>query len=354
MFSCALYASYQVCRVPRFLRNEADCVTVSGNTTLSYSDALGTTSSSMSQCASFSYTIHSLSSFGERKSESRSVSVGFQPPPVASLNASAPTPEQIIINWKAPDFARCQVMKYDVLRVGMPTDIKVCCDGPQTQFVDSALTANTQYAYKVSTVSYTGGKSSMSTRVTATTLTGHPGVPTGFSWTINPPDVVLSWSPPTHPNGKIQKYTVTKDGSPESSLGGANGTSVRYPLHSLQAGLSYIYAVTAHTSAGLGPSAFLSVKIPLRNTPPPLSVHITVTGYSNVIISWVPSSYDENPANYNVTIYSSDGKLALTLPPFYCSLSLSVFLSFSLCLSPSISLIICLSVWLSIYPSSPM
>ena len=352
MYSCALYASYQVCRVPRFPRGEADCVTVSGNSTLSYRDALSTTSSSTSQCASFSYTIHSLSSFGERKSESRSVSVGFQPPPVTSLNASAATPKQIIINWKAPDFARCQVMKYDVLRVGMPTDIKVCCDGPQTQFVDSALTANTQYAYKVSTVSYTGGKSSMSTRVTATTLTGRPGVPTGFSFTIQPPNVVLSWSPPTHSNGIIQKYMVTRDGSFLAMLTGTTSTQDR--LDSLQAGLSYIYAVTAYTRAGPGPSAFLTVKIPLTNTPPPLSVHITVTGYSNVIISWVPSSYDEKLANYNVTIYSSDGKLALTLPPFYCSLSLSVFLSFSLCLSPSISLSICLSVWLSIYPSSPM
>ena len=279
---------------------------------LSFSDALlNISSESNSSCANFMYTIVTQTNASSRHSESLSVQVGLEPPPVTSLRANSTSPNQIVVSWAAPQFASCQIRKYEVWREGQLADTRVCCDGPQTQFIDDDLDGNTEYSYKVRALSYyTGRVRNSPATVNATTQTGTPGEPASLSARNTSEYIVLSWRPPADPNGEILNYTVTRD---QSLIGGSGQhTNFSESLRGLQGAWRYVYTVTAHTSAGPGLPAVVIVLTPPKAPAAPRFVYITVVGNTSVVISWVPAVYHEDVEMYKVNIRSpADGKMAL-------------------------------------------
>ena len=225
---------------------------------------------------------------------------------MVSLTASPATANQIVVSWSPPNFAPCRIREYQLNKITSTGSTRVCCTGPQTQFVDNMLLPSTQYTYSVRPVSYyTGTVRNAVTMASATTLTARPDEPSTFLSSIVNNDIMLTWSTPSNPNGPILNYTVTRDGSLVGSSG--QQTSFSESLNGLQGGWSYVYAVTAHTSAGPGLSAFLTVNTPPKLPAAPQAVHITVTGYTSAVISWVPPVYRGNLQNYEVIIYQGKG-----------------------------------------------
>ena len=292
----------------------ASCL-ILDNRTLSFNDTFS--SGNASACTSFKYSIASESAFGERQSRTRSVDIGLEPPPVTSLNASAVKTTLAFISWGAPRYAPCLITRYDVWREDKLVDTRVCCDGPQTQFIDNGLTPNTQYSYKVRPISlYTGHNNNNPTPVMVRTGTGRPEEPTMLSATITAKNVSISWSSPTNPNGAILNYTVVRNGSLVGSSG--QQTNFSESLNGLRPGWRYVYMVFAHTSVGSGLPASVTLETPPKAPAAPLAVYITVTGYTSAVISWEPPVYLDNLQKYEVQLYRSDGKtpqsLCLTNP----------------------------------------
>jgi hypothetical protein len=75
----------------------------------------------------------------------------------------------------------------------------------------------------------------------------------------NGPRVIITWTVPTNPNGRILSYTVLRNGV---SLATLPYNVTEYLDETVEAAKLYSYAVQARTPAGAAESALVAVRVP--------------------------------------------------------------------------------------------
>jgi chitodextrinase len=156
-----------------------------------------------------------------------------------TTTSSSQTMTSINLAWSAST-DNVAVTGYRVYRngilVGSPT---------ATSYVDSGLTADTSYSYRIAAIDGSGNLSAQSIAVSFRTLadTVAPSVPSGLSATVSGKDVLLTWSASTD-NVGVAQYVIYRNG-----IQVATSTTANYTVLNAPAGTSS-YSVAARDAKG--------------------------------------------------------------------------------------------------------
>ena len=239
------------------------------------------------------------------------------PPTVpAGLKASAASPSQVNLSWKASS-DNVGVTGYYVYLNGKPLATTA-----GTSFSHTGLTAGTKYNYRVSAYDAAGNDSAWTATVAATTPTGSardnsaPSVPTGLqAGAASSSQINLSWNASKDNIGVTGYYVYLND----KPLATTTGTSFAHT--GLTTGATYSYRVSAYDGASNHSAWTSSVAATTQKaaactasdaTPPsvPTGLRATAASASQVNLTWNAST--DNVAVTGYYVYLNDKPLATT------------------------------------------
>jgi len=215
------------------------------------SNAAAYTDTGLTAETNYSYTVAAYDAAGNTSALSGSASVKtkvFTPPPPTpvGLTATATSPSQIKLNWTAATSTK--VTGYNIFR----NSVLIALVTNGTTYTNNGLTPSTNYTYTIASNDITGGVSSQTESVNATTLaavaadTQAPTAPSGLTAvTVSSSRINLSWTASTDTVG-VTGYSIFRDGINIAVV--SNGTS--YVDADLSAGKSYAYTVAAFDAIG--------------------------------------------------------------------------------------------------------
>lgn len=192
------------------------------------------------------------------------------------LQATAQNGHAVSLTWTAST-DNVGVARYDVYRNGGATPV----GSPTTNsFVNTGLTQQTAYTYRVRACDAANNCSAQSAQVSVTTPifvpdTTAPAVPTGLQTTsVNPTSVGLSWTASTDVGGVVARYDVYRNGT---LTGSPTGTS--FSATGLSSGSGYGFRVRACDDSNncSAQSSQLNVTTPVV----PINVDTTSNSYSH-------------------------------------------------------------------------
>lgn len=200
-------------------------------------------------------------------------------PPTAptGLQASAPAPDRVDLDWQPASDPESGIGTYRVYRDG----VFLLATGA-TSITDGSVQARTGYSYEVSAVNGAGLEGSRSNVVTVTTPAGQdatpPTAPTGLQATVaGPRHVDLAWQAASDPESGVSTYRVYRNGAPlltTSALSHADVTA--------EPETTYLYEVSAVNGDGVesGRSAPVSATTPAEpdTTPPAPPQRLRIVG----------------------------------------------------------------------------
>ncbi len=250
-------------------------------------DAPGVTAVATTSGSATSYTVASLASstqyyFGVRArggnglysalttasaSTQGGTSTNPVPPNPPTSFTATPTQQNIQLAWSVP--AGPAVSSYQLFRSTSPitsvTGPGVSAVGtvqsPNTQYLDSGLSANTAYHYAVRSIDAAGLQSGIAT-TTATTGVADPNAPASLALAPGSSTVELRWAAPANASypSKYQVYRSTSPVTPASpgtlvTTGNSTswtteGSSLNLVDVSLPSGATYYYGVRSQNAAG--------------------------------------------------------------------------------------------------------
>ena len=188
----------------------------------------------------------------------------YGPPPAVptGLTVRATLPTQIDLSWTASAGAS----QYKIYRNGV---LLAATTG--TVYSDTAVAANTQYAYTITAIDTTGSESSPSGQTDQTVVNTGLTVPSGVTVTVNSAtQITLSWA--NSGGGLVNGYKIYKNGT---LLGAV--TSLSIVDGGLTANTQYCYSITA-TSASGGESSRSGTVCGTTQPPPvPASIDLLVS-----------------------------------------------------------------------------
>eukprot|EP00117_Sycon_ciliatum_P004845 scpid5724/ scgid6099/ Receptor-type tyrosine-protein phosphatase delta len=301
---------YKVCRTPAF--PSGLCKTMPRSSVLQYDDKeLYGSSPPPTDCLLFDYTISAVTSFGEVKSDSISLSAPGVPPGVASVTASALSSTQLRVTWPAVIISTgCRISRYHVMREvvsqGAASQQSVCCTDARTEFIDSGLLPATRYKYMVSAETDYNVSRSVPTSAEGSTAEAMPDPPSNLRVSFMSAMLNLQWNGSSIVRGVLIGYRVSLD---SALLTTQIQTSYSIPLSSLRGGWSYLLAVATENSAGVSMQMNISVVTPVKAPPPPRSVFATATGHTSMAVTWLRPMYNGNVSNYQVQVYQDSAQL---------------------------------------------
>ena len=289
-------------------RDGTEVGTVAGDTTL-FSDT------GLSAGTSYSYTLNAFDAAGNVTTSSSPLAVKTNalfngdivapsaPPLVFS---SATTTNSIAVSWGSSS-DNVGVTGYNVYRNGAKIGSTV---GNVTFFMDTALSAGTQYTYTVNAFDAAGNTSALSSPFVVTTISGaliaQPTVPTGvFSSATTSTSVAVSWMWSTDALG-IAGYNVYRNGQ---KIGTTAGNTTFLVDTGLTAGTTYTYTVSAVDP--LGNLSTLSTPFVVKTTggggvsdvtPPtaPTALFSSATTSTSVAVSWIAATDNIAVTGYNI------------------------------------------------------
>ena len=163
-----------------------------------------------------------------------------------------------------------------------------------TRFVDTGLTAGTQYAYQV-VASTSAGAGSLSVPFLATTLQAPPSPPASLNFTnVTSSSAALSWSAVTVTYNSSVSYIVYRQtlGSPLPPAAVYTGSATMLQLQALTFNTSYNISVAAATAAaGVGQAIFVTVLTTAAAPSPPTALPATAVTVSSFTLSWLPPTF---------------------------------------------------------------
>ncbi|MGY6757717.1 fibronectin type III domain-containing protein [Klenkia terrae] len=266
----------------RVLRDGVEVATVTGT---SYTDT------GLTNDRSYAYRLVAVDTHGNRSAASAAVSAtptDLTPPAVPVGLAVARGEQRVTLSWTAntePDLATYRVLR-DGVEVATVTG---------TSYVDTGLTDDTAYAYRLVAVDTHGNRSAASAAVsgTPTDLTA-PATPTGFTAVRGDGRVDLAWTANGEPD--LASYRLYRDGL---LLATVTGTS--YADTGLTNDRTYAYRLAAVDTHGNDSVATAVVPAtPTDLTPPAPPTGLAVArGDGQVVLTWTANT-EPDLATYRV------------------------------------------------------
>lgn len=221
-------------------------------------------------------------------------SVACPPAGPAALTATVVSDTQIRLNWEDHSSTESDFLIERVQGVSFATGTVLPSrntGGPNiTTYLDSGLTPNTTYTYRVTALGM-GGTSVPSREAGATTLRTAPASATDLTATpISATQVNLTWS---HAGGNLSGFTLER--STDSAFPNGNTTSFNLPASpfsysdtGLMANVTYYYRLTAvnGTSKAAPTSAVSALTFPAA----PSNLVATAISASRIDLTWTDNS----------------------------------------------------------------
>lgn len=169
---------------------------------------------------------------------------------LAAPNLTVLSPSSIQANWDQPDMPNGIILRFELHRLFGPelSQFEIEFSGLGLETTVTGLEPNTLYSFQLFVFNL-GGFTSSSV-VDALTLEDIPdGIIAPDADPINATAVVVSWSPPSQPNGDITQYMLYVNGTVVFS-----GLQLSYTVADLQPFTYYSYSISACTVRGCGSS----------------------------------------------------------------------------------------------------
>jgi hypothetical protein len=216
------------------------------------------------------------------------------------LSFTNPTPTSATLTWIAPtDNGGDPNISYTLQRSTDGINWTSHLGTQNTIINDTNLVQNTQYYWRVNAVN-SAGIGSVSNTVTYT-VPNAPTAPTGLTATLvgsTNSAGILNWGAPTNTSGfNVIGYQIERnaDGAGWTTIGPDTGNSnLAYTNTGLNAGVNYVYRVSAITAVGMGTASNTASISPILAT-------VTITGQStggnSVVVTPVVSVTGGSSAN---------------------------------------------------------
>jgi usherin len=268
---------------------------------------------------SYSYTLRAFTSIGPGE-ESPASNTIMTPPDtpmgVAPPSLQATSRSSITAMWVEPSMPNGEIQRYILLLDG-----ENIFEGIAFRFNVTNLSAFTSYTFQLMVCTSTCANSSS---INETTLEAPPigQAPPAPQEVGNSQTVVITWSPPSTPNGIITRYELERrqvfvQASPSEFASVFNGNELNYTDTGtfLQAAMSYEYRVTSFN--GVGSSTSDTANILLAHAAPdgvptPNSANITA---SSVVVSVPAPPETPNGDIVNYTLLVNDTRRQTIQPP---------------------------------------
>lgn len=223
-------------------------------------------------------------------------SVGLQAPAAPTLFAAAAlSVSSVQLTWQAwPTSAG--VTSITLERQSGMSWIPLSVAASATSYVDTGLSSNTQYTYRLSATNIAGTGASAS--AVTTTLAAVPAPPTGASASaITPTTFTLSWTPPSPVPGDLAYYEILRNGTVITT-----STAASVSVTGLTENTTYAMGVRSRSTAGLVSTA-ASVSVLTTNAAPPAPTNLSHTSDStSITLSWTGVTGIADFRRYNMYI----------------------------------------------------
>ncbi|UWG96939.1 cell wall-binding repeat-containing protein [Dehalobacter sp. DCM] len=227
----------------------------------------------------------------------------------ANLTAKAISTNQIALSWPSSSGASSYAVYRSTSYNGAYTQIATAAS---TAYVNSGLSANTTYYYRVKAVNSTGASIYSSTASAKTTITV-PNAPTNLKAVpVSSSQITLFWSPSSNTTSYLIYRATSSTGSYTLV---ASETLTTYTNSSLSANTPYYYKIQAVNSAGYSSYSTVASATTLAATPSAPS-NLTATASSTVStqigLSWSAVSGATSYSVYRATSINGTYNLVTT------------------------------------------
>ena len=196
---------------------------------------------------------------------------------LAAPNLTVLSPSSIQANWEDPIMPNGVILRFELRRLfgSEMSQFEVEFSGLGLETTITGLDPNTLYSFQLFV--FNAGGSASSSVVNALTLEDIPdGIVAPDADPINSTAILVTWSPPTQPNGDIIRYMLYQNGTLVF-----NGSALAYTVTNLQPFTYYSYSISACTVRGCGSSNQSTIQtlegVPTGYTEPSV---ISVTPYA--------------------------------------------------------------------------
>ena len=169
---------------------------------------------------------------------------------LAAPNLTVLSPSNIQVNWDQPDMPNGVILRFELRRLLDPelAQFEIEFSGLGLETTVTGLEPNTLYTFQLFV--FNAGGFASSTVVDVLTLEDIPdGITAPDADPVNATAVLVSWSPPSQPNGDIIQYMLYQNGTLVFS-----GLQLSYTVTDLQPFTYYSYSISACTVRGCGSS----------------------------------------------------------------------------------------------------
>ena len=199
---------------------------------------------------------------------------------LAAPNLTVLSPSSIQANWDQPDMSNGIILRFELRRLfgAEMSQFEIEFSGLGLETTVTGLEPNTLYSFQLFVFNL--GGSTSSSVVDALTLEDIPdGIIAPDADPINATAVLVTWSPPSQPNGDIIQYMLYQNGTLVFS-----GLQLSYMIANIQPFTYYSYSISACTMRGCGSSN-----------------QSTIQTFEGVPVGYVqPSAIDATP--YSITL----------------------------------------------------
>ena len=199
----------------------------------------------------YSFFVQACTSIGcSNSTASTGQTLPDSPVGLAAPNLTVLSPSSIQANWDQPDMPNGIILRFELRRLFGPelSQFEIEFSGLGLETTIAGLEPNTLYSFQLFVFNL-GGFTSSSV-VDALTLEDIPdGIIAPDADPINATAVLVSWSPPSQPNGDIIQYMLYQNGTLVFS-----GLELSFTVTDLQPFTYYSYSISACTVRGCGSS----------------------------------------------------------------------------------------------------
>ena len=210
-------------------------------------------------------------------SESTGQTLPDRPMGLAAPNLTVLSPSSIQANWAEPDMMNGVILRFELRRIFGPelSLFEIEFSGLGLETTVTGLEPSTLYSFQLFV--FNAGGSASSSIVDVLTLEDIPdGIVAPGADPLNATAILVTWSPPTQPNGDITRYMLYQNGTLVFS-----GLELTHTATDLQPFTFYSYSISACTERGCGSSNQSTIQtlegVPSGYVPPTV---VAVTPYT--------------------------------------------------------------------------